>query len=55
MFALLALVVAAVAWAFQVLGDGLDNPWAWLFAVLALLAAHAATSGGDLWPPKLRR
>jgi hypothetical protein len=42
MFALAALVVAAIAWFIQAFGDGLENPWAWLFAVLGLIALHLA-------------
>lgn len=54
MFALIALVVAAVAWAMQVIGDGLDNPWAWLFAVLVFLAAELIWRSEWL-PARLRR
>jgi hypothetical protein len=38
--ALAAFVVAVIAWFIQAFGDGLENPWAWLFATLALIAAH---------------
>lgn len=40
MLALIALIIAAVAWGIDVLGDGLHDPWAWLFAAVAFLAAH---------------
>jgi hypothetical protein len=38
MFALIAAIIAAVAWAMQTIGDGIDDPWAWVFAVLFFLA-----------------
>jgi hypothetical protein len=42
MFAVLAVLVAVVAWAIQSLGDGIEDPFAWVFAILALIAAELA-------------
>jgi hypothetical protein len=39
-FAVIAVIIALIAWAFQAIGDGVENPWAWLFAVLAFIGAH---------------
>jgi len=42
MLAFIAFIVFLVAWAVHVLGDGLTDPWAWIFAGLALLALEVA-------------
>lgn len=50
--AVIATLIAVVAWAVQVLGDGIEDPWAWLFAILAFgfAAIAAAVSGyGPSW------
>jgi hypothetical protein len=40
LFAIVALFIAVIAWAQQAMGDGLTNPWAWLFAALAFFIAE---------------
>lgn len=52
MFAIIAVFIAVVAWAVHVLGDGLNDPWAWAFAVLAFIAAELVTR--TTWPPRWR-
>lgn len=47
MFALIAAVIAAVAWALIVIGDGIANPWAWLFATLFFIGLHLVY---EFWP-----
>jgi hypothetical protein len=41
-FGLVAALIAVVAWAIIVLGDGVFDPWPWIFAVLAFMALQLA-------------
>lgn len=51
--AAIATLIAVVAWAVQVLGDGITDPWAWIFACVAFgfasLAVAFVTGPGIPW------